>query len=222
VTYAVSGLLLAGVGYLFALGVLSATGQTIAWMAAKTDLSMNWLRPYMKKRKYREGDILFRKGDPADEMFLVGKGKYRVVELDNELQPGQIFGELGLLTTVVIFFFASAAASSAYLTVSETFPLEVRACGHSISKTRNSDFISFISRATGYSRIKLARKKRWPRNARRILRRGESATAGLSGDGKPWPSTAPTASILNVGSPRTTSPVRLCMRWRSATISRAT
>ena len=27
----------------------------------------------------------------------------------------------------VIFFFASAAASSAYLTVSETFPLEIRA-----------------------------------------------------------------------------------------------
>ena len=58
-TYAVSGLLLAGAGYLFAIGVLSAAGQTIAWM--------------------------------------------------------------------VIFFFASAAASSAYLTVSETFPLEVRA-----------------------------------------------------------------------------------------------
>jgi MFS family permease len=51
--------LLAISGYLFAIGVLSATGQTIAWM--------------------------------------------------------------------VIFFFASAAASSAYLTVSETFPLEVRA-----------------------------------------------------------------------------------------------
>src|SRR5262244_2843442 len=58
-TYALSGVLLAGVGYLFAAGVLSASGQTIAWM--------------------------------------------------------------------VIFFFASAAASSAYLTVSETFPLEVRA-----------------------------------------------------------------------------------------------
>ena len=58
-TYALSGLLLAGSGYLFAIGVLSATGQTVAWM--------------------------------------------------------------------VIFFFASAAASSAYLTVSETFPLEIRA-----------------------------------------------------------------------------------------------
>jgi MFS family permease len=58
-TYAISGVLLAGAGYLFAIGALSAMSQTIAWM--------------------------------------------------------------------VIFFFASAAASSAYLTVSETFPLEVRA-----------------------------------------------------------------------------------------------
>jgi MFS family permease len=58
-TYAISGVLLAGAGYLFAIGVLSATGQTIAWM--------------------------------------------------------------------VIFFFASAAASSSYLTVSEIFPLEIRA-----------------------------------------------------------------------------------------------
>ena len=58
-TYALSGVLLALTGYLFAIGALSATSQTIAW--------------------------------------------------------------------TMIFFFASAAASSAYLTVSETFPLEVRA-----------------------------------------------------------------------------------------------
>jgi MFS family permease len=58
-TYGASGLLLALSGYLFAIGVLSAQTQTIAWM--------------------------------------------------------------------VIFFFASPAASAAYLTVSETFPLEVRA-----------------------------------------------------------------------------------------------
>src|SRR6201991_1466818 len=58
-TYGVSGILLALSGYLFAIGVLSAQTQTIAWM--------------------------------------------------------------------VIFFFASPAASAAYLTVSETFPLEVRA-----------------------------------------------------------------------------------------------
>jgi MFS family permease len=58
-TYAVSGVLLAGVGFLFSKNLLSAETLTVAWM--------------------------------------------------------------------VIFFFASAAASSAYLTVSETFPLEIRA-----------------------------------------------------------------------------------------------
>jgi MFS family permease len=58
-TYALSGLLLMGSGYLFAQGMLTVEQQTIAWM--------------------------------------------------------------------VIFFFASAAASSAYLTVSESFPLEIRA-----------------------------------------------------------------------------------------------
>lgn len=63
-TYALSGVLMAGVGFLFAQGALSATQQTIAW--------------------------------------------------------------------TVIFFFASAAASSAYLTVGETFPLEVRAVAISV------------------------------------------------------------------------------------------
>lgn len=58
-TYAMSGLLLAGTGYLFSVNALSVAQQTFAW--------------------------------------------------------------------VVVFFFASAAASSAYLTVSECFPLETRA-----------------------------------------------------------------------------------------------
>jgi MFS family permease len=58
-TYAISGVLLAGSGWLFVQGVLSATQQTVAW--------------------------------------------------------------------AVIFFFASPAAGSAYLTVSEVFPVEIRA-----------------------------------------------------------------------------------------------
>ena len=58
-TYTLSGILLAGAGYLFAQDIFSAETLTIAWM--------------------------------------------------------------------IIFFFASAAASAAYLTVSETFPLEIRA-----------------------------------------------------------------------------------------------
>jgi len=67
--------------------------------AATGDLSMDWLQPFMTRRRYRKGDVLFRAGDPADEMFLAAKGKYLVSELNIELKPGQIFGELGLLTS---------------------------------------------------------------------------------------------------------------------------
>src|SRR4249920_477830 len=34
--------------------------------SAQGDLSMDWLRPYMTPRKYKKGDILFRKGDVAN------------------------------------------------------------------------------------------------------------------------------------------------------------
>jgi CRP/FNR family cyclic AMP-dependent transcriptional regulator len=67
--------------------------------AASSDLSMDWLEPFMTKRKYKKGEIVFRKGDVADQMFLAAKGKYLVSELDLELRAGHIFGEMGLLTS---------------------------------------------------------------------------------------------------------------------------
>ncbi len=67
--------------------------------AATTDLSMDWLQPFMHRRRYTKGDVLFRKGDLANEMFLAEKGKFVVSELGIELRPGQIFGEMGLLTS---------------------------------------------------------------------------------------------------------------------------
>jgi CRP-like cAMP-binding protein len=67
--------------------------------AASGDLSMDWLEPFMSTRKYKEGDIVFRKGELAGEMFLAAKGRYLVTELGLELKPGHIFGEMGLLTS---------------------------------------------------------------------------------------------------------------------------
>ena len=63
--------------------------------AAQGDLSMDWLRPYMTPRKYKKDDILFRKGDVANEMFLTVTGKFLVTELGIELPPGRLMGELG-------------------------------------------------------------------------------------------------------------------------------
>jgi CRP-like cAMP-binding protein len=66
--------------------------------ATQGDMSMEWLKPFMTERKYRKGDILFRKDDPADEMLLTVTGKFLVQEIDVELPPGRLMGELGFLT----------------------------------------------------------------------------------------------------------------------------
>ena len=69
-----------------------------ARLAAQGDLSMDWLKPFMTRRKYGKGDVLFRKGDRANEMFFTVTGKFLVTELDIELPPGRLVGELGFLS----------------------------------------------------------------------------------------------------------------------------
>jgi CRP-like cAMP-binding protein len=66
-------------------------------MAASGDLSLAWLKPYMTKRQYFKGDILFAKGDTADEMYYTMSGKYLLTELGIALGDGRIVGEIGLL-----------------------------------------------------------------------------------------------------------------------------
>ncbi len=52
----------------------------------------------MTQRKYRQGDVLCKKGDAANEMFLTVSGKFLVTEIGVELPPGSPMGELGFLT----------------------------------------------------------------------------------------------------------------------------
>ena len=69
-----------------------------ARVAAQGDLSMDWLKPFMNRRVYRQGDVLFRKGQVANEMFLTVTGKFLVREIGVELPPGRLMGELGFVT----------------------------------------------------------------------------------------------------------------------------
>jgi CRP-like cAMP-binding protein len=55
-------------------------------------------QPFMTQRKYRQGDVLCKKGDAANEMFLMVSGKLLVTEFGIELPPGSPVGELGFLT----------------------------------------------------------------------------------------------------------------------------
>jgi CRP-like cAMP-binding protein len=66
--------------------------------SAKDDLSMDWLKPFMTRRKYDKSDLLFRKGEPANEMLFIVSGKFLVKEIGIELSAGHMMGELGFLS----------------------------------------------------------------------------------------------------------------------------
>jgi Cyclic nucleotide-binding domain len=69
-----------------------------ARVSAQGDLSMDWLRPFMSPKKFRKGEVLFRKDDIAKEMFLTITGTFLVKEIGVELPPGRMMGELGFVT----------------------------------------------------------------------------------------------------------------------------
>ncbi len=68
-----------------------------ARLSAQGDLSMDWLRPFMTPRKYKKGEILFKKGDLAKEMFYTVSGNFLIKEIGIELPAGRVLGELGFI-----------------------------------------------------------------------------------------------------------------------------
>lgn len=62
------------------------------------DTSGLWMRPYMKRRKLKAGTVLFRKGDTADHLYMLTKGRIELVEIGTEQPAGSIFGEIAFFT----------------------------------------------------------------------------------------------------------------------------
>jgi len=65
--------------------------------ASYGETSIDWLKPFMSRRSFRKGEIVFHKGDVADAMFYSVSGRYRLCEMGMLVPNGQVFGELGLL-----------------------------------------------------------------------------------------------------------------------------
>ncbi len=65
--------------------------------ASRGDLNMEWLKPFMAKRAAKGGEVLFRKGDLSSNMFYTVTGRYRLNEIGQEIGPGQVIGEIGLI-----------------------------------------------------------------------------------------------------------------------------
>ena len=64
--------------------------------AAQGDLSMEWLVPMMRRRQCAKGDVLFRRGDAAKELYLVFSGSVRLLDVGLEIGPGKVLGEIGI------------------------------------------------------------------------------------------------------------------------------
>jgi hypothetical protein len=65
--------------------------------AATGRLPADWLKPFTRRRAFRAGQTLFRRGDEADGLSVVLSGSFRAVEADVVLAPGDVLGELGLV-----------------------------------------------------------------------------------------------------------------------------
>jgi CRP-like cAMP-binding protein len=66
--------------------------------SVNSDLSMEWLKPFMTERKCVAGEVLFYKDEKAEDMLYIVSGRFRLVESGIELPVGAIVGELGMLS----------------------------------------------------------------------------------------------------------------------------
>lgn len=65
--------------------------------AASGEIDIDWLKPYAAQQEAQAGDVLFRKGDAAREMFVVVSGRFRLAESGIAIAPMQMVGELAFL-----------------------------------------------------------------------------------------------------------------------------
>jgi CRP/FNR family transcriptional regulator, cyclic AMP receptor protein len=63
---------------------------------ASDEEALRALVPYMKTEFRRKGDVLFRRGEPADTLYLIQTGHVVFPEIDKHLAAGELFGEVGL------------------------------------------------------------------------------------------------------------------------------
>ena len=56
------------------------------------------LSPLARRLRTRRGDVIIRKGDPSDCLYLVYDGLLWIAEAEVELGPGSVVGEMGVLS----------------------------------------------------------------------------------------------------------------------------
>ena len=57
-----------------------------------------WLLPHMQRRRFKAGDVLFRKGDRADRLIYIAAGELTLPEIEKKIGAGELLGEIGLFS----------------------------------------------------------------------------------------------------------------------------
>jgi CRP/FNR family cyclic AMP-dependent transcriptional regulator len=71
--------------------------KEIARVTQESPIS-EWLLPHMQRRSFKQGEILFRKGDAADKLIYVADGRLRLTEIGVLIGAGELIGEIGLFS----------------------------------------------------------------------------------------------------------------------------
>jgi len=66
--------------------------------SVNSDLSMDWLKPFMTERPCTAGEVVFYKDEKAEDMLYIVSGRFKLVESGIEFPVGAIVGELGMLS----------------------------------------------------------------------------------------------------------------------------
>jgi Cyclic nucleotide-binding domain len=66
--------------------------------ASTGELAMDALVPFMTRRRFKAGEILFRKGDPSREMFYVREGFIRLEEIGKTIGESDMLGEISMFS----------------------------------------------------------------------------------------------------------------------------
>src|SRR5947209_9217703 len=65
--------------------------------AAKGELSAAWLKPFMREARHRAGEVLFRRGEHGEVVYMILSGQVEIDELARIAGPGEVVGEIALL-----------------------------------------------------------------------------------------------------------------------------
>jgi CRP/FNR family transcriptional regulator, cyclic AMP receptor protein len=67
--------------------------------AARTgEFDFRWIAQVLRVKRFADGETLFRKGDPPDNLYYLMSGRVRLSEIDVALDAGEIFGEIAFFS----------------------------------------------------------------------------------------------------------------------------